>query len=97
MGRIRPPGPPPRPGLTASRSDDRAPQRILDALLSGGGPSSRKQAIEKARGAPGEMALGSLADDLHVQRVQGYRWFEHAGSTYLGAELVIKVIGDGRT
>lgn len=81
----------------ASRSDDRAGQRLLDSLLSGSGPASLKAAVEAARGGPGEMALDGLADDLHVQRVQGYRWFEHAGSTYLGAEFAIKVIGDGST
>lgn len=83
--------------VLAGRQDDRTSQRVVDALLSGSGPASLKQAIEAARGAPGEMALGGLADDLHLQRVQGYRWFEHAGSTYVGAELVIKVIGDGST
>ena len=81
----------------SSRSDDRAGQRIIDSLLSGAGPASLKAAIEAARGGPGEMALGGLADDIHVQRVQGYRWFEHGTSTYLGAELVLKVIGDGST
>lgn len=80
-----------------SRADDRAGQRLLDALLSGSGPASLKEALEAARGAPGELALGGLADDLHVQRVQGYRWFEHGTSTYLGAEFAIKVIGDGST
>jgi hypothetical protein len=83
--------------VLASRADDRAGQRTIDALLSGAGEASLKQAIEAARGAPGEMALGGLADDLHLERVQGYRWFEHAGSTYVGAELAIKVIGDGST
>jgi hypothetical protein len=77
------------------RADDRAAQRTLDALLSGGGPTSLKAAIEVARGGPGEMALGGLADDLHVMRVQGYRWFEFGTATYLGAEFIIKVIGDG--
>ncbi|MCI3272145.1 hypothetical protein [Streptomyces cylindrosporus] len=81
----------------ASRSDDRAAQRILDAMLSGAGPASLKAAIEAARGGPGEYALGGLADDIHLQRVQGYRWFDHAGATYLGAELVLKVIGSGST
>lgn len=80
-----------------SRSDDKAGQKLLDALLSTSGPSSLKRAIEVARGGPGEMALGGLADDLHVQRVQGYRWFEHGTSTYLGAEFAIKVIGSGST
>ena len=83
--------------VLAGRADDRSSQRILDALLSGSGVASLKAAIEAARGGPGEYALGGLAHDLHVQRIQGYRWFEHAGSTYVGAELVIKVIGDGST
>lgn len=83
--------------VLAGRADDRSSQRIIDALLSGSGEASLKQAIEAARGGPGEYALGGLAHDLHLQRVQGYRWFEHAGSTYVGAELVIKVIGDGST
>lgn len=83
--------------VLAGRADDRSAQRILDALLSGAGEASLKQAIEAARGAPGELALGGLADDLHLQRVQGYRWYEHQGSSFVGAELAIKVIGDGNT
>lgn len=81
--------------VLVGRADDRTSQKILDSLLSGSGEASLKQAIEVARGAPGEMALGGLADDLHLQRVQGYRWYEHEGTTYVGAELVIKVIGPG--
>jgi hypothetical protein len=76
-------------------ADDRAAQRTLDALLSGSGPASLKQAIEAARGAPGEYALGGLADDLHVTRLQGYRWYEHQGTTYLGGQLIIDIIGEG--
>jgi len=83
--------------VLAGRQDDQTSQRVVDALLSGAGPASLKQAIEAARGAPGELALGGLADDLHLQRVAGYRWFEHGSTTYVGAELVIKVIGDGST
>jgi hypothetical protein len=81
----------------AGRADDRSAQRILDALLSGGGTASLKVAIEAARGGPGEMALGGLADDLRLERVQGYRWYEHQGSSFVGAELSIKVIGSGST
>lgn len=77
------------------RQDDRTSQAILDDLLSGSGPASLKAAIEAARGAPGEYALGGLAHDLHVERVQGYRWYEHNGTQYVGAELIIKVIGEG--
>ena len=81
--------------VLVSRADDRAGQRILDGLLSGSGPSSLKAAIEAARGAPGEYALGGLAHDLHVMRMQGYRWYEHNGIDYVGAELIIKIIGEG--
>jgi hypothetical protein len=83
--------------VLVSRSDDLSGQRTLDALLSGSGPSSLKTAIEVARGAPGQYALGGLADDLHVTRVQSYRWYEVGGTQYLGAELVVRVIGEGDT
>lgn len=81
--------------VLVSRADDRTSQQILDSMLSGAGQASLKQAIEAARGAPGEYALGGLADDLHVMRVQGYRWYEHEGAQFVGAELIVKVIGDG--
>ncbi len=57
--------------VLVGRADDKAGQRTLDALLAGSGPASLKQAIEAARGAPGEYALGGLAHDLHVMRMQG--------------------------
>lgn len=81
--------------VLVARTDDERSQEILDALLSGAGPASLKAAIEAARGAPGDYALGGLAHDLHVKRVQGYRWYEHQGTQYVGAELIIKVIGEG--
>jgi hypothetical protein len=83
--------------VLVGRGDDKSAQAVLDALLSGSGPSSLKAAIETARGAPGEYALGGLADDLHVTRIQGYRWYEHAGAQYVGAEIMIRVIGEGDT
>ncbi|MFJ3282448.1 hypothetical protein [Streptomyces halstedii] len=76
-------------------ADDESTQRLLDAMLAGSGPASLKQAIEAARGAPGEYALGGLAHDLHVMRVQGYRWYEHQGAQYIGAELITKILGEG--
>ncbi|MET7643046.1 hypothetical protein ABZS83_05255 [Streptomyces sp. NPDC005426] len=81
--------------VLVSRADDRSAQAILDGMLAGKGPASLKRAIEDARGAPGEYALGGLADDLHVVRMQGYRWYEHQGTQYVGAELVIRIIGEG--
>ncbi|MFE2243909.1 hypothetical protein ACFXCU_30920 [Streptomyces virginiae] len=83
--------------VLVGRSDDATAQRILDALLSGAGPASLKQAIEAARGAPGEPALGGLCDDFHIRRIQGYRWYEHQGTQYVGAELIIHIFGDGRS
>ncbi|MGW1762758.1 hypothetical protein ACWCQL_01475 [Streptomyces sp. NPDC002073] len=81
--------------ILVGRADDKSAQQLLDALLSGAGSASLKTAIERARGAPGEYALGGLAHDVHVVRVQGYRWYEHAGIQYVGAELIIRVIGEG--
>ncbi|WP_241837851.1 hypothetical protein [Streptomyces sp. CB03234] len=81
--------------VLVGRADDKAAQKTLDALLSGSGAASLKVAIEAARGAPGQYALGGLAHDLHLMRIQGYRWYEHQGTQYIGAELVIKVIGEG--
>lgn len=83
--------------VLASRADDRSGQRIVDLMLSGSGTASLKAAFTAARGAPGQLALGGLADDIHLQRVTGYRWYEHAGASYIGAELAVRVIGDGRT
>ncbi|AVH58664.1 MULTISPECIES: hypothetical protein [Streptomyces] len=81
--------------VLVGRADDLSCQKILDGLLSRGGPSSLKVAIEAVRGAPGQKALGGLAHDLRVIRVQAYRWYEHDGTKYVGAELVVEVIGDG--
>lgn len=81
--------------VLVGRADDRASQKLLDSLLAGSGTTSLKAAIEAARGAPGQLALDGEADDLHVVRVQGYRWYEHAGTKYVGAELIIHVIGSG--
>jgi hypothetical protein len=81
--------------LLAGRADDRAGQALLDSLLAGSGATSVKAAIEAVRGAPGQPALGGAASDLHVTRMQGYRYYEHQGVPYVGAELVIRVIGPG--
>ncbi|MCY0962979.1 hypothetical protein [Streptomyces sp. H27-H5] len=82
--------------VLVGRADDQTSQRLLDAMLSGAGPASIKAALVAARGAPGEEALDGHADDVHLERVQSVRWYEHQGTTYVGAELIVKVIGDGR-
>lgn len=81
--------------LLVSRGDDRAGQEALDRYLAGSGADSVKAAIEAARGAPGLPALGGLADDLHVQRVQAYRLYQVGEVQYFGAELIVRVIGGG--
>lgn len=79
--------------VLTGRSDDRAGQEALDRYLSGSGEHSIKAAIEAARGAPGEAALGGLCDDLHVRRVQAYRLFLVGEVYYYGAEIIVRVIG----
>ena len=81
--------------VLVSRAYDQAAQRLLDRLLSGSGPGSLKTAIEVARGLPGQAALDGAADDLHVMRTQGMRLYTVGSTEYLGAELIIKVIGEG--
>lgn len=83
--------------VLVSRSDDKAAQQVLDLLLSGSGPASLKAAMVAARGAPGQPALSGAAHDVHLMRVQGYRWYEHQGTNYVGAELILKILGDGST
>lgn len=81
--------------LLVARSDDRSGQDTLDQYLAGSGAKSVKTALEDARGAPGELALGGLADDLHVTRVQGYRLYQVGEVQYYGAEIIVRVIGAG--
>lgn len=81
--------------LLVARSDDRSGQEALDEYLAGSGDRSVKTALEAARGAPGEFALGGLAHDLHVTRVQGYRLYQVGEVQYYGAEIIVRVIGAG--
>jgi len=76
-----------------SPADEAVGTRRLNGLLSGSGGGALKQAIESARGAPGELALGGAADDYRVTRIEGGRWYQHDGVQYLGAEITVHVIG----
>jgi hypothetical protein len=73
--------------LLVSRADDAASQKALNAYL-GRGAKSVKRAIED------EETLGGACDDVRVQRVQGYRFYQHGSNTYVGAEFIVQVIGD---
>lgn len=81
--------------LLVSRADDRSGQAELKQFMAGSGPRSVKEALEAARGAPGEAALGGACDDLHVQRMQGHRQYTVGDTAYYGAEWVVRVIGSG--
>lgn len=71
------------------RADDEAGQASLNAYLKGSGPTSLKAALQADR------TLGGACLTMRVQRVDGYRMFEHAGTEYFGAELTIAVHGRG--
>lgn len=73
--------------VLVGRSDDESSQALLNGYLSRGAQSIKK-AIEA------EPTLGGACDDLRVMRVQGYRYYQHANITYVGAELIVQVIGD---
>jgi hypothetical protein len=74
--------------LLVSRADDRSGRKALMPYL-GDGPRSIDRALRV------DPTLGGACDDLNVRRIQGYRLYEHAGPTrYLGAEIVVRVIGD---
>lgn len=79
--------------VLVGRADDAASQALLSSYLKGSGATSLKAAIE---GTPGvAQTLGGACDDLRVERVSGFRFYEHSGSRYVGAEIVIRVIGEG--
>ncbi len=81
--------------LTSTAEDDIG-QQLLDELISLDGPYSINQALLAARGEPGELALGGVAHDLFVQRIDGYRMLSYGGDdqNYYGADITVRVIGD---
>lgn len=83
--------------VLVGRADADSSATRMNSLLAGSGATSLKAALESGRGAPGEAALDGAADDYRVTRFQAHRFYEHAGTTYLGGELTIRVIGPGET
>jgi hypothetical protein len=80
--------------VLVSASDDADGQALLDEFLSRSGPKSIRAALNTARGAPGQLALGGLADDLIITRVDGYRMIPTANQSALyGAQITVRVIG----
>lgn len=79
--------------VLVSRADDQAGQKQLDDFLSRTGERSVRAAILAARGEPGEAALNGAADDLSIDRVQGYRLYKVGEYQYFGGEIIVRVIG----
>lgn len=75
--------------LLVSAADDRAGQKALDRYLAGSGDWSVKEALESER------TLDGQCDDLHVMRVIGYGKYDLNDVPYLGAEFLVRVIGEG--
>lgn len=83
--------------VMVSASDDLSAQKLVDGYLNGAGSASIKAAVEAQRGAPGSLALGGAADDLHVMGTDSPpRWYEwRDGVKYYGTGLKVRVIGSG--
>lgn len=81
--------------VLTSRTEDRAGQHQLLRYMQPAGPWSIKQALEVARGAPGEYALGGACDDFVVQSLRGHRIYTVGSTPYYGAEWRVRLIGDG--
>lgn len=77
--------------IMVARGDDLAAQQQLDAFLSGGSlsPRSLRDAIEA------DGTLGGACADVMVLRVTGYGPYDIGTERYLGADLVVRVLGDG--
>lgn len=78
--------------LLLSQADNDEGQRE-GRRLSGTGQDTILTAIEAARGAPGESALGGAADDLYVRVVRGNSIWTAGDVQFVACEFAIFVIG----
>lgn len=80
--------------IFVSGADDLDGQRLLDQLISRDGAYSIRAALLAARGAPGEAALNGAADDLSIERIDGYGLINAGDNNlYYGANITVRVIG----
>ena len=75
--------------LLLSKVDDLSSSALMNKFMSGSGEYSLKTAIMSDR------QLGGACSDLSVTGIRGNRFIEHAGVLYLGAQVVMFVIGRG--
>lgn len=61
--------------------------------LAGTGTSTIRAALEAARGAPGQAALGGACDDLQLKRVVGPRLYQYGDDQFYGLEFTIFILG----
>lgn len=73
--------------VLVAKATDRAAQAKLDGYLAGSGASSLKAAIEANGGN-----LGGTAHTCRVVSIRDYGVTEHAGTPYLGAEMLVEII-----
>lgn len=81
--------------VLVGKTEDEFSQGLLDIYLSRTGSGSIRAVLASAaaRGAPGQLALNGAADDLVVERITGYRMYEHSDKRYYGAEIIVRVVG----
>lgn len=75
--------------LLVSTADDRVGWERLSAYLKGTGPTSLRAAIES------DQSLGGVASYTTVVNVETDNEKIYAGISYLGADIIISVAGDG--
>lgn len=79
--------------LYVARGDEPDNQQAARQAASSRTTQSMKAALEAARGAPGQLALGGAADDLNVQRISGPHLYDIAGAMFYGIEYQVLVVG----
>lgn len=79
--------------LVSRAAEDEGAQALMDGYLAGSGATSLKAAIEGRPGSP--QTLGGACHNLTVDSATGYQLIDHAGIAYLGAEIVVRVVGSG--
>lgn len=75
--------------LITGASFDEPAQKLLDAYLKGSGAASLKAAIEA------DSTLGGACFDCQLMSIRGYTEIKFGSGTYWGAELTLRVVGDG--